>query len=152
MKNIHSLPKDVLIYKILPELQEPLLKRIKHLENVIKQSPDSFCCVRSDNGICDKNIYGEWCCNNCELKVCDHHSIECGTCGKIVCSKCVSSCSECIQEICEVCYVMCSECEAHGCVDCTTELCANCKVNFCKCQFSQDNKFICKKCCKKNLS
>ena len=78
--SLSDLPKDVLLYKIIPHLQEPLLAEIAKLKAELEST-----------GCCGSDCAGRFVlCAVCGRRVCSHHSQTCECClGKRYCAECI---------------------------------------------------------------
>jgi hypothetical protein len=88
-----SLPKDVLVYKIIPEIQLPLLERIAELEARLSQA------ICSERG-CNASIIKRYDCAVCSKLLCSDHVVGCDCCYRIkkYCSECIVRFGSCDNE------------------------------------------------------
>jgi hypothetical protein len=132
MNPFANLPKDVIIYKVLPEIQRPLLEEIAYLEERWKSCTDTI--KKLGKALYGDNILCRWCnnemrkkdeyweegkiiatrkcdCPDYENDVCEEHSFPCRECARICCALCEESC-----RICRIPVEICFDCSKnHHC-------------------------------------
>ena len=88
-KTFYDVDKDVLVTHIIPNIQQPLLKKINRLEEVIKQSGITFCNMQPEYPYCEKQIFGQsTCTSSCRKNYCFDHIFTCEYCANRMCDKC----------------------------------------------------------------
>jgi len=138
-KTFYDVDKDVLVTHIIPNIQQPLLKKINRLEEVIKQSGITFCNMQPEYPYCEKQIFGQsTCTSSCRKNYCFDHIFTCEYCANRMCDKCCGdfgrNCKGCDALVCGKCdQGMCEQCEDYACKMCRAK-CVLCGQRKCWCQ------------------
>jgi hypothetical protein len=112
-----GLPKDIMIYKLVPLIQEPLRRENeqlkKQLETVTRAmksliSGQKACDIRKgDLHVCDGDIIAKYQCESCAGNLCNDHAKRCFLCDGIHCGdndNCCDICDKCEKTVCFNCW------------------------------------------------
>ena len=164
---LRTLPKDVIIYKLFPLIQEPLIEANKgaklealkwktkfdKLISAVKAHDEiSLCYARRGEESCDGSMIGDGYCDKCGQMFCDDH-LELCVCDQLFCHTCIECCFGCTENMCEGCLTRCDFCQESKCEDCTVK-CDTCQKSVCGCKETilqtEDDRITCNPCARKN--
>jgi len=140
-KTLYDIDKDVLVTHIIPNLQQPLLQKIEHLEKTfakfVQNSDDYLCNMQTEYPYCGGKIAASYVCNCCNYWYCEEHIFLCKKCGIVTCDKCCGSvgrnCRNCKEPVCCECDLgQCVACNKYGCKLCRIK-CVDCRNRVCGC-------------------